>query len=66
MNSTKVIGTIIGTIATIVFIIPSICMRAWNIFAWEFNLPIFTYGQWIIIVLAIRGLFGKIELNIGK
>ena len=31
-----------------------LCMLAWNGFAWEFNLPQFSYWHWMATFAAIR------------
>lgn len=46
-------------LCAIVFIIPWWCMIAWNGFAWEFNLPTFSYWHWVVTALAIRGIFTR-------
>jgi len=40
-----------------VFLIPLWCLLAWNGFAWEFNLPTFSYWHWVVTALAVRGIF---------
>lgn len=42
---------------------PLFCVLAWNTFAWEFNLPTFTYWHWMVVILAIRGTLGKTDLK---
>ena len=46
-----------------IFLVPLFCMVAWNMWAWEFNLPQTGYWIWFITHLAIRGLFGKWSIN---
>ncbi len=55
----KVIFTALGAIIANLFIAPLFCLLAWNNFAWEFNLPIFSYWHWMVVVLAIRFTLGK-------
>lgn len=62
----KTIATLLGTLCGSLLLAPLFCMIAWNIFAREFNLPSFSYWQWMIIVLAIRLALGKITLSLDK
>ena len=60
----KVISVAIGAIIASLFIAPLFCMIACNTFAWEFNLPTFTYWHWMAVVLAIRFTLGKTKLTV--
>ena len=62
----KVIATALGTLCVSIFIAPLFCLIAWNTFAWEFNLPTFSYWHWMAVVLAIRFTLGKTKVNINK
>ena len=57
-KTTQDVLTILSTLSPI-FLIPLYCMVAWNMWAWEFNLPQTGYWIWFMTHLAIRGLFGK-------
>lgn len=35
------------------------CFVAWNGWAWEFNLPQFSYWHWVVTFMAIRFLISK-------
>lgn len=40
-----------------------ICFLAWNGWAWEFNLPQFSYWHWVATFAAIRYLRGKCKIG---
>lgn len=62
----KVIGAAIGALIVSIFVAPLFCMIAWNTFAWEFNLPVFSYWHWMAVVLAIRFTLGKTKLKVNS
>ena len=39
------------------------CFVAWNGWAWEFNLPQFSYWHWVITFTAVRFLFNKTNIK---
>ena len=47
-----------------IFLVPLFCMVAWNMWAWEFNLPQTGYWIWFMTHLALRGVFGKWSLKL--
>ena len=42
------------------------CFLAWNGFAWEFNLPQFSFWHWVATYTAIRVLRGNTNLHVKK
>ena len=38
-----------------------LCFLAWNGWAWEFNLPQFSYWHWLATYTAIRGIIGRVK-----
>lgn len=62
----KTIAAALGTLCGSLLPAPLFCMIAWNTFAKKFNLPSFSYWQWMAVVLAIRLTLGKITLNLNK
>ena len=58
-DTTKSLAIIIAFLI-VVFLAPLFCMIAWNIWAWEFNLPQLGYWEWFATCLAIRFLKAKI------
>ena len=59
----KTIGFVIGVAIVSLFLAPFLCMTAWNTFAWEFNLPTFSFWHWMLVVLAIRFTLGKTNIK---
>lgn len=37
------------------------CFLAWNGFAWEFNLPKFSFLHWVVTYTAIRAIRGNMK-----
>lgn len=62
----KEIVNVIIKLLIITFVIPLWCFLAWNGFAWEFNLPIFSYWHWVVTALAIRGIFTRAAIPAGE
>ena len=61
----EIISTIIKLLA-VAFIIPLWCMISWNGFAYEFNLPTFSYWHWVVTAIAIRGIFTRAVIPNGE
>jgi hypothetical protein len=38
-----------------------LCFLAWNGWAWEFNLPQFSYWHWVATFAAFRYLTGRVK-----
>ena len=36
------------------FFMPFLCMKGWDAIAYNFNLPVFGYWQWVCIVRGLR------------
>lgn len=45
----------------IVFLGGLLCFLAWNGWAWEFNLPQFSYWHWVATFAAIRFIRGSVK-----
>ena len=60
MSDTEKSMCVIIALLIVVFIAPLFCMIAWNIWAWQFNLPQFGYWEWFATCLAIRFLKAKV------
>ncbi len=65
-QSWEKIGNTIGLIIANVFVIAAITMAAYNIIAWEFNLPTFNYWAFVLFRVAYLLWFGKVRFTHSK